>query len=295
MDAITFRELLPQDAQWAVPVMAASGQMGCEYSYTTAFMWSRYYDVTIAQVGDAVILRSDVDGSPSFLLPVGVPPAEGMALLERYCAVQGVPLRLHGVDEESVRWLTERYEGRIRVRTHPEDYDYLYDTQALATLPGNAYHGKKNHISSFSRQYDWRYEPIDDSNVNDVVDLSRQWCAEKGGCEDAGLESERCAIRRLLQHREVLSVSGGLIRVDDKAVAFALGSPINDTVFDIHVEKALSAYSGAYAVINREFAKTLLAYRYLNRENDMGIEGLRRAKQSYRPAILHKKYSCEVE
>lgn len=290
---LEFRELLPEDAAWAAPLMTASGRMGCEYSYTTAYMWSRFYDVRIARAGDALLLRSDNGATPSFLMPIGVPLEDGVELLRAYTAKQGVPLKLHGIDEETCERLRGLYPDQVRVDTNDGDYDYIYETEALATLPGKAYHSKKNHISAFSRKYDWQYETLNDSNLDEVVALSREWCREKGDCADAGLQSERCAIRRLLQYREQLSVVGGLIRVDGKAVAFTLGSPINESVFDVHVEKALSAYAGAYAVINREFAKTLTNYRYLNRENDMGIEGLRRAKESYRPAIVLKKYTCE--
>ena len=126
-----------------------------------------------------------------------------------------------------------------------------------------------------------------------MVALSRAWCEEKGGC-DHSLADEACAIRRVLREPDTFSLRGGMVRVEGRPVAFTLGSPISDSVFDIHVEKALSAFSGAYAVINREFAATLTAYEFLNRENDMGIEGLRRAKRSYRPVEIVKKYYCEV-
>ncbi len=291
---LQFRELLPEDAAWAAPLMTACGRMGCEYSYTTAYMWSRHYDVRIARAGDALFLRSDSGATPSFLMPIGVPLKDGVELLRAYTAEQGVPLRLHGIDEETCKRLRALYPDRVRFDSNDGDYDYIYETEALATLPGKVYHSKKNHISSFSRKHEWQFEPLNDNNVDEVVALSHEWCREKGDCADAGLESERCAIRRLLKYREQLSVIGGLIRVDGKAVAFTLGSPINESVFDVHVEKALSAYAGAYAVINREFAKTLTKYPYLNRENDMGIEGLRRAKLSYHPAIVLKKYMCEL-
>lgn len=290
---IDFRELKPEDAAWAAPIMTASGKMGCEFSYTTAYMWSQFYNVRIARVGDAVLLCSEADSIPSFLPPIGVSLSEGITLLRTYTEERAVPLRLHGVDEDTRAALCALYPDRVRFEEHDGDFDYVYETQALATLQGNTYHSKKNHISAFTRQHNWRYEPLTDMNAADALAVSSQWCQEKGSCADAGLSSEKCAIRRLLEYRETLSVSGGLVYVDDKPVAFTLGSPINNDVFDVHVEKALSAYAGAYAVINREFAKTLTAYRYLNRENDMGIPGLRRAKQSYRPAILLKKYTCE--
>ena len=290
---LEFRELLPEDAVWAAPIMTASGRYGCEYSYTTAYMWSRHYHVRIARAGDILLLRSDSGTTPSFLMPIGVPLKDGIEFLRAYTDEQGVQLKLHGIDEQTREQIAALYPDRVRFDTNDADYDYIYRTEDLATLVGNAYHSKKNHINAFSRKHEWRYEPLDDTNLAEVEALSLEWCREKGDCADAGLQSERCAIRRLLKYHKALSMVGGLIRVEGKAVAFTLGSPINDTVFDVHVEKALSAYAGAYAVINREFAKTLTNYRYLNRENDMGIAGLRRAKESYRPAILLKKYTCE--
>ena len=291
---LEFRALTPEDAVWAAPLMRASGRMGCEYAYTTAYMWSEYYRVTMARYGEALLLRSDAGDIPSFLVPVGIPLDEGVELLRDIARQEGVPLHMHGVDEEIREQLLLLYPDRVHFETHDGDFDYVYESELLATLPGPSYHSKRNHISSFTRDHDWTFEPLCDENADEMVEVSRLWCAEKGACADAGLASERCAIRRLIRHRHALSVDGGLIRAGGKAVAFTLGSPINDAVFDIHVEKALSAYAGAYAVINREFAKTLTDYRYLNRENDMGVPGLRRAKESYRPAILLKKYTCEL-
>ena len=290
---IDFRELKPEDAAWAAPIMTASGKMGCEFSYTTAYMWSQFYNVRIARVGDAVLLCSEADSIPSFLPPIGVSLSEGITLLRTYTEERAVPLRLHGVDEDTRAALCALYPDRVRFEEHDGDFDYVYETQALATLPGNTYHSKKNHISAFTRAHDWTFEPLREENYADVVQLSNEWCAERGGC-DHSLQAEQCGIRRLLAEREHFSLTGGLIRVDGKAVAFTLGSPINDQVYDIHVEKALSAYAGAYAVINREFAATLTDYAFLNRENDMGIEGLRRAKRSYRPVRILTKYRCTV-
>lgn len=290
---LEFRELLPRDAKWAAPLMMASGRMGCEFSYTTAYMWSQYYDVRLARVGEGLILCSNAGGVSSFLVPVGIPLEDGIALLKQHAQEHGIPLKLHGIDEQVKERLQSRYPHAV-FTPHQEDFDYIYSTEILAELPGNTYHSKRNHIAAFSRKYEWAFEPITEANHEEVVELAREWCLEKGGCQDSGLSSEQCAIRRLLRYREELSVRGGLIRVDGKAVAFTLGSPINDSVFDVHVEKALSAYAGAYAVINREFAKTLREFPYLNRENDLGIPGLRRAKESYHPAILLKKYTCEL-
>ena len=287
--SLEFRPLRAEDAHWIVPLFRACGRCGCEYSFTTAFMWANYYDVTVARAGDTVFLRTGEGETASFLPPVGPQWETGLDSLVQAARAAGRPLRLHAVDEATLRCLNARYPGRVRAEESPDDFDYLYRTADLASLPGSAYHAKKNHIAAFSRQYDWRYEPLCDENREDMLALSRAWCAERGGCS-ASLRSEQCAIRRVLDAPETFSLRGGLIRVEDKAVAFTLGSPINNRVFDIHVEKALRAFSGAYAVINREFAATLTAYEYLNRENDLGIPGLRRAKQSYHPALMVKKW-----
>lgn len=282
-----FRALRPEDSLWAAPLLSASGRDCCEYSFTTAYMWSEHYGVRIARVGDALVLGSE----RSYLTPVGDGWEE---VLRRLYAETPHPLRLHSVDEALLTRLKALFPGRVHAEESRDDFDYLYRTEDLATLPGKAYHSKKNHISAFSRTHAWTYEPLSAENVEDMVRLSKEWCKEKGSCSGS-LSDEQCAIRRVLRDPERFSLSGGLIRVEGKAVAFTLGSPINDRVFDIHVEKALSAFSGAYAVINREFAKTLTAYEYLNRENDMGIPGLRRAKESYHPAILLKKYVVTIQ
>ena len=281
-----------EDGKRMAPLLAKSGHDGCEFSFTTLYMWRELYDTRLAVEGDYLLISASNGDTLSFLPPVGPSLKEGLALLHRAADAEGQPLRLHGVDDETLLRLQQIVN--VTVTETAEDHDYLYKTTDLAELPGKAYHSKRNHIAAFSREFDWQYEDITDDNLADVFTMSKQWCREKGCCADKGLQTERCGIREVLSRRREFEVRGGLIRVEGNVVAFAFGSPINDRVFDIHTEKALSAYGGAYAVINRELARRLTDFEYLNRENDMGIAGLRRAKQSYRPAILLKKYSCEV-
>ena len=280
-----FREILPSDGAWIAPVLTASGRRTCEYSFTTAYMWSRHYGVRVARWGEIPVFR----GERSFLLPVG----DGWRDAVKHLYETERPLRFHSVDEDGLRALQALFPGRVHAEESEDDFDYLYRTEDLATLPGKNYHGKRGHIAAFSRAHDWTFEQLGADNRDEMVALSRAWCEEKGGC-DHSLADEACAIRRVLREPETFSLRGGMVRVEGRPVAFTLGSPISDKVFDIHVEKALSAFSGAYAVINREFAATLTEYEFLNRENDMGLEGLRRAKRSYRPVEIVKKYYCEV-
>lgn len=272
MTDLTFRPLVPEDAAWAAPLLMKSGRMGCEYSFTTLYMWRKLYHVRIAHAGEYLFVMSGPDGSQSFLPPIGPSLEEGLRLLKAHTDAAGIPLRLHGVEQ----WMLDQWGAVADVREHPEDFDYLYRTADLADLPGKTYHSKKNHIARFTREFPWQYEPLTDENLPDVLMMADRWCAEKGACQEDGLRTERCGIREVLKDRRRFSVVGGLIRVNGDVAAFSFGSPVNERVFDIHVEKALSRYPGAYAVINREFAARLTAYEYVNRENDMGLEGLRR-------------------
>ncbi|MCL2884173.1 MAG: phosphatidylglycerol lysyltransferase domain-containing protein, partial [Oscillospiraceae bacterium] len=183
--------------------------------------------------------------------------------------------------------------GNFEVTPLPDAFDYVYEREALSTLAGKVFHGKRGHIAAFSAKYAWEYERIDDANTPEVLQAAAQWCSEHGCCQDDSLTAENCAIVEAMMNRDALNIKGGLLRVDGKVIAFTFASPITDEVADIHVEKALSDYADAYAVINREFAaRELSAYRYINRENDLGVEGLRKAKRSYHPAFMVEKYLC---
>lgn len=170
----------------------------------------------------------------------------------------------------------------------PEYFDYVYRQENLASLKGKKLSAKRNHISAFSRLFDWRFEEISKNNIQAVLECADQWYSNKN--LDKVLMREKEVLPILLNNPEKYNVSGGAIIVNNKVVAYTYGAPINDKVFDICCEKALPDYSKAYAVINNEFAKQLTDFEYINREDDLGIEGLRKAKMSYHPEFKVKKY-----
>lgn len=291
---LEFRSPTVEDAVWAAPLLRAGGYRACEYSFTTIYMWRNYYQNEIARRGDTLFIRSG-ETEPVYLLPVGGELREGIALLRDYAHERGKPLILFGADQERKEQVEGWFPGVFDWQPSENDFDYLYNTEDLVNLAGKKYHGKRNHIAAFSAANEWRYEPVTNENAGEVMEMVREWCRERGNCSDPGLKSERCAVKESLGNRDALSLKGGLIRVGGdggKVVAMTLGSPISDEVFDVHVEKALPDYGTAYAVINREFAAHEILGRYslINRENDLGIEGLRRAKKSYQPVRILEKY-----
>lgn len=186
-----------------------------------------------------------------------------------------------------------RVPGRFDAEPSRDDFDYIYNAQDLIELSGRKYHGKRNHISKFTRAFpDWQYEHIDDSNTEECINASLEWCKQNGCSENSPYRHELCAIHKALRERKSLGIIGGLIRIDGKVVALTLGERLNKDTFVTHFEKALGGFEEAYTLINREFAaRSLGEYRYINREEDLGIEGLRKAKLSYKPAILLEKFN----
>ena len=189
----------------------------------------------------------------------------------------------------------EKYSQQYIFRESRDAADYIYLQSDLANLSGKKYHSKRNHINAFSKKHNWHYEEITQNNIENVRLCAEKWYKENADKEDSFLLCEKKGIGTMLDNMERLSLKGGAIIVDSNVVAFTLGSAINDTVFDIHIEKALKDFAEAYTVINREFAASLSDYKYINREDDMGLEGLRKAKLSYKPEIILKKYFAKVK
>lgn len=280
-----------EDREWVQPILSASGGMGSESAFGTLFIWSGSYQIRIARYEDFVLLRYGRD-----LHSYGFPKGKGdlsdvLELLRRQAQEEGQVLRFWGLSPEEKGWLESQYPGQFAFSSTLDDSDYVYESQALAELSGRKYHGKRNHIAKFRKQYAYTYEPVTAENLPDCEVVAREWCLAHG-C-GGGLQDENCAIVKTLENFQALGFQGGLIRVEGKPVAFTAGEEVNPEVFDIHFEKALDGYNGLYTVINQEFVShALTGYRWVNREEDMGIPGLRKAKESYYPAFLLEKYSA---
>lgn len=261
----------------------------CENAFANLIIWGDAYNNMIAEKDGILFIKSGREGHESFRLPVGGDLKKGIELLKEYA--KGEPLRFWAQEGPRLQEFTELYGQDYQAEPNRDAFDYIYPSKALALLEGKKYHSKRNHINAFSKRFVWKYEPITDENLPLVMECAEKWYGEKAPLEESML-FEREGVKTLLSNREKLGIEGGAVMVDGMVVAFTLGSAINDEVFDIHIEKALKDYAEAYTVINREFAKTLAdRYPYINREDDMGIEGLRKAKLSYCPEKILEKYS----
>ena len=186
--------------------------------------------------------------------------------------------------------LQEAFTGKFTYEYDDALYDYIYLVEKMSTLSGKKYHGKRNHITNFKKNYpDWKFEVISKDNIPDCIATHKRWIDEKGENEDYDIEFN--ALKTAFDSYDELGWCGGLIRAGGEVVAFCVGEPqANGKCFVTHFEKASASIHGAYPIINQEFTKNCLGdYTYVNREEDLGIEGLRKAKMSYNPEIILEK------
>ena len=197
------------------------------------------------------------------------------------------------IPEDALPLLLENYPDEFEVTEDRDKFDYIYLSDKMITLSGKKLHAKRNHINAFMRDNSWSYEPISANNIAECEAMSEKWCELYGCSNNLSLTHETCAVKNALAYFSDLDLRGGLLRKDGEVIAFTIGEPLTDDTFVIHIEKAFHEIRGAYPMINQQFAThNCKDYKYINREEDTGDEGLRKAKLSYYPVILYKKYSA---
>ncbi len=268
-----------------------SGQMGSEYTFANLFIWRKMNNVRITEYNGFLIIKYNFRGQCFYAIPTGSgnlkDAIEAMYEDSKSC---GDDFKLYGLSNESVALLEQAMPGAFEFKKNRDWYDYIYNAQDLITLVGKKYSAKRNHINKFeSINGTDCYEDLTEGNIEECMEAYNKWAAAQEGMD---LTNEASAVTEALTNFTALGLKGGLIRsrITGNVCAFTAGSPVNKDVFVIHIEKGLQECPGVYAVINRDFAKHNLSnYKYINREDDMGLPGLRKAKLSYHPAILLEK------
>lgn len=264
----------------------------CDMSFADIYLWSRTYKVGYGFVEECLVF-GDLETAGSFAFPFGTEENKkrAVAALKVEAETEGVPFRLYLVTPSDFALLDTWFPGHFTITYDRDMADYVYETEKLATLSGKKYHGKKNHVNKFKALYpDWSYEPITDENVEECFQMALVW-RRMNGCEDhEEKRAEMCVTLNALRLMKELELVGGLIRAEGRIVAFAIGEELNPNMFVVHIEKAFADVPGAYPMINQQFVlHEAMNYAYVNREDDAGAEGLRKAKESYRPAFLMEK------
>ena len=276
------------------------GERGCEYSFINLYLWGRQ---KAAFLENHLIFFSQFNRKSVYLFPVGEgDPKPVLDAIIDDAAQRGIPCRLTGLLQDDCATLERLYPGRFRYHFDRDSFDYVYDINDLADLKGRKFQKKRNHLNRFRQAHpDCRLEPICPDNLPAAAKLVNTWYTLRlQENPHADFHMERAAIEKALRQWQELQLEGLILYDGEEAIAIAIGSHLNQDTFDIHFEKALDIADGAYPAINQGFAQYLREkyseLRWLNREDDMGLEGLRKAKLSYCPDhMIEKNWACLLE
>lgn len=291
---IPFKPITIDDKEIITSFTLPSNYRNCDYSFANICSWHFLYDSEFAVVDGLLLIRFWIEEKTrvAYMTPTGQGDLKhAIELLEADSLENGHPLCMLGVTADAKEELERVLPGSFFYIPERDYSDYIYLREDLATLKGKKYQAKRNHINNFNKKYTYQYISITPELVPECMQLECKWYkANQASSDEEDLNVERRSLTYSLSHFNQLGLTGGAICVDNQIVAFAFGAPINHNTFGVHVEKADVNYDGAYAVINKEFASHLPEqYMYVNREEDLGIPGLRQAKLSYNPVILLEK------
>ncbi|WP_152751253.1 DUF2156 domain-containing protein [Clostridium estertheticum] len=270
--------------------------LSCEYSFTTLYIWREACDICFTVYKDALIIKKmDFEGRYYFMQPLGYNKEnlkELIDVLMDYKKENNMEFVFKDLDESFMEEIKDIY-GDVRgicIKEDRDNFDYLYEAEKLTKLSGKKLHGKKNHYNSFIKNYNYEVKDIEETQViKDVVMAAEKWYEANNN--DRMLNFELQGIKDILENIEIVNTKGIAVYVDEKIVAFSLGEKLNDDLAVIHIEKADTSYSGVYSFINKAFVdRSFSDVKIINREQDLGIEGLRKSKLSYHPFKLEKKY-----
>ena len=294
---IEFKNVTLCDKPWVDDIVRAENSPSADYNFGNIFIWDRRYKQLIARCGDRMLTKLRYDGKPTFVFPIGVGPLQpAIEALREFAAAKGYPFCLRGITEEHRALLEREYPGRFSYREDIDNADYIYLAEKLSTYAGKALHGKKNHCNRFEAENDWDFVPITRELIPGCLDMLVVWNEENAARLDPSVIYEHDAVVRAFAAFERLGLEGGALRVGGKIVGFTMGEMCSSDTFDVHFEKADGSINGAYPMVCRELTRMLMArhpdLRYMNREDDMGLEPLRRSKESYKPEYLLKKHTA---
>lgn len=289
---ISFKDIELSDRELITHYTQNSPRRNCDLSFSNLCSWRFLYNTQFAILDGYLLLKFWAEEELVYMMPIGNGDLKKVleALIED-AHQEGKPFCLLGICSGMCSELETFMPGKFQFTADRDYADYLYLRTDLATLSGKKLQAKRNHVNKFKRTYNYEYTPITPDHIQECLELEAIWCKANNCDQHEGTGNERRALAYALHHFDELGLMGGILHVDGKIVAFTFGMPINQDTFGVHVEKADTSIDGAYAMINHEFAKHIPEqYIYINREEDLGIEGLRKAKLSYQPVIILDKY-----
>ena len=264
-----------------------------DYLFSTMLCWQHYMRYHYARVSDWLVIMTERKGELRFRPPRGPENREIVLEVMDLASDKGAEPPFSVVATDRKKWLEREFPDLVFLE-HRDFFDYVYLAEDLAGLKGKRYLKIRNQLNYFVRNFPYTTEEISHDNFEEVKEFLGRWCMQKGCEEEPLLESERIAVQRSLDHFFRLGLGGIALRINGKVEAFSVFERMSPDTAIVHFEKANIDYRGIYQAINRETAEVLAGnYRFINREPDMGVPGLRAAKMKYHPHHMVKLYHVE--
>lgn len=271
-----------------------------EYSFITLYLWRQMYNIEYGILDNALIIKKTHKHFGSyFMQPIGYEKE----------ALKNIVIKLHELKQNSsgfvnlfrdienpfLNELIDIFGNDLKISEDINNFDYIYDCKKLASLSGKKYHSKKNQYNQFINNYDYKLKDLKDKQViTDCINFAAGWY-EKRGAGNEMLKYELEGIKEVLLNYQFLNLQGMAVYVHEKLAGFAIGEKVNRKMAIVHIEKADPAFRGVYAFLSKMFVQNyFLDVGFINRQEDLGIEGLRRAKMAYNPVRLEKKYIVDL-
>lgn len=272
----------------------------CDQCFTDIYMWQSHYNTEFCIEDDFLFIRTSSNDEVYYMCPVGIGDLKkAIEKIEKMATEKEENFYFVSITQEKMEEIEKNMPNYFEFTENRDSADYIYLSEKLATLSGKKLHSKRNFVNRFKSEYEnrWTYEDLSEENQEEVWEWHKKWHKEAGGIEEElSLKAETCAIRKVLNNTKQLDILGGVLRIDGKIVAFTLATKSTEDMFVIQIEKGDVAFSGVYPMINQQFViKNCTDITYINREEDLGIEGLRTAKLSYKPEIIRMKYIAKAK
>ncbi|HBC96496.1 MAG TPA: hypothetical protein DC034_06845 [Clostridium sp.] len=270
-----------------------------EYSFTNLIIWRKACDIRYTVYQDALIIKkADFNGNYHFMQPIGYTRQNLKAIVEelvKYKREHNMAYLFEDAENTFLEDLKEIYGSSMDIKEDIDNFDYIYTSEKLISLSGKKLHAKKNHYNYFIKNYAYEAKDFFEPGVkSDIKTAAENWYREKNG-GNKYLEYELMGIDEITENMKFLNLKAMAVYVESKIVAFTIGERMNDNTGIIHIEKASSSTRGSYAFVNKTFVENYLSdVKYINREQDLGIPGLRKAKKSYHPVKMGEKYCVDI-
>ena len=292
---IQFKTVTLCDKPWVDEIVFSENSPSADYNFGNIYIWDKYYRQLICRFGDRMLTKLRYEGKPAFVFPIGTGPLRpAIEALREFAAWRGYPLVIRGITQQHREQLEAEYPAKFDYQLEANNGDYIYLAEKLSTYSGKALHGKKNHCNRFEAEHDWEFIPLTREWIPGCLDMLDVWTEENTERLDKSISHEHDAIIRAFAAFEKLGLEGGVLRSGGKILGFSLGEMVSRDTFDVHFEKAEGSINGAYPMVCRELTRMVMRnhpeLKYINREDDMGLEPLRFSKLSYKPEYILEKY-----